>query len=49
MAAAAPAAEVVELTPEEALEDEGEVDEGDEELDEADAAHAAAEEQLAAE
>src|SRR5438067_11268538 len=41
-------AEVVDLAPEEALEDD-EVDDEDEELDEADAAHAAAEEQLAAE
>ena len=41
-------AEVVELAPEEALEDDEEDDE-EEELDEADAAHAAAEEQLMAE
>ncbi|MCA1827691.1 MAG: ribonuclease E/G, partial [Myxococcales bacterium] len=41
--------EVVELAPEEALEDDDEDDEEEEELDEADAAHAAAEEQLAAE
>jgi ribonuclease G len=44
------AGEVLELQPDDALDDEEEGDEGDEEeLDEADAAHAAAEEALAAE
>ena len=43
-------AEIVELHPDDALDDEGESDEEEEEeLDEADAAHAAAEEVLAAE
>jgi ribonuclease G len=42
-------AEVIELSPEEALDDEEDDDEEDEELDEADAAHVAAEEVLAAE
>ena len=44
-----PAGEVLDLRPEDALEDEEEDDDEGEELDEADAAHAAAEEALAEE
>jgi len=44
-----PAAEILELRADDALEDDEEGDEEEEELDEADAAHAAAEEALAAE
>jgi ribonuclease G len=49
-AVSAEPSEIVDLNPEEAIEEEEEDDEGDdEELDEADAAHAAAEEAFAAE